>query len=53
MLYKEMLKELGLFNLEKRRLRGYFINVYEYLIGKGSKEDRDRHFSMVSSDKRQ
>lgn len=37
--YKETLRELGWFNLEKRRFRGYLIGVYKYLMGK-SKENR-------------
>ena len=37
--YKETLRELGWFNLEKRRLKGDLIDVYKYLIGK-SKENR-------------
>jgi len=48
--YEDRLRELGLFSLEKRRLQGDLIAVFQYL-NRPYRKDGDRLFSRACSDR--
>ena len=49
---EERLRDVGLFSLDKRRLRGDFVNGYKYLKGK-YQVDEARVFSTTPSNEQQ
>jgi len=48
--YKDRLRELGLFSLEKRRLQGHLIAAFQYLKG-AYRKDGEGLFTRVCSDR--
>jgi len=48
--YKERLRELGLFSMAKKRLRGDHISISKYTKGR-CKQDEGRLFAVVPSDR--
>ena len=49
--YEERLGDMGLFSLEKGRLRGDLINVYKYLKASGRQREEAGCFLVVRSDR--
>ena len=47
--YEDRLRELGLFSLEKRRLRGHLTTAFQYLKG-AYRKDVEGLFTMVCRD---
>ena len=48
--YEERLREVGLFGLEKRNLRGDLIVPFQYSMG-AYKQEEERLFTRVDSDR--
>ncbi|XP_041279602.1 triadin isoform X2 [Onychostruthus taczanowskii] len=48
--YEDRLREMGHFSLEKRRLRGYLITIFQYLQG-ACKRAKEGHFTTACSDR--
>ena len=49
-MYEERLRSLGLFRLEKRRLRGHLIAVHSFLVRRSGGAGADL-FSLITSDR--
>jgi len=49
--HEESLRELELFSMEKRRLQGHLIAVFQYLMG-SYKKDGHKYFSRPCCDRR-